>query len=536
MSDPANAIVKNYAPGTPEREALTEEIAHQRANPRHILPIIDGQKVDTGTKTRIAEPHAHARTLGSYASAGQAETEAAIAAAMRARGSWSAMAAVSRRAVFLRAADLLAGPFNAPLVAATMLGQSKSAYQAEIDASAELIDFLRFNVAFSAQLEGWQPQSTAGEYNRLEFRPLDGFVFVASPFNFTAIAGNLCIAPMLMGNTVIWKPSERSIYSAAFVMDLFEAAGVPPGVINMLPTDDPKIVGDTVLSDPDLAGIHFTGSTGIFDQIWRSVGANIASYRAYPRLVGETGGKDFVLAHTSADVDALVTALVRGAFDYQGQKCSAASRAYIPKSIMAEVADKLGVALETASYGDVSEFSNFGGAVIDKRAFDTASEFIDHAKRTPGHELLSGGEIDDSEGYFVTPTVIECDDPHSRLMVEEIFAPILAIHTYDDDDLDSVVQLVDRSTPYALTGAIFASDQAVIDRLNVDLRDAAGNFYINDKPTGAVVGRQPFGGGRRSGTNDKAGSPYNLLRWASPRTVKETTVPPTDHRYPHMGR
>ena len=535
MTLPQNQPVRSFAPGTPERASLMAEIDLQRANPRRVLPVINGRKVDTGTATEMREPHAHARSLGSYASAGAPEAEAAINAAMAARHDWARMPAASRRNVFLRAAELLAGPFNARLLAATMLQQSKTAYQAEIDASCELIDFLRFNVAFSEEIEAMQPLSSAAELNRLDHRPLDGFVFAASPFNFTAIAGNLSLAPALMGNTVVWKPSERAVYSAAFLMDLFEAAGLPPGVINMLPAENPAPIGEAVLASPHLAGVHFTGSTAAFDRIWRATGANVSNYRSYPRLVGETGGKDFVFAHASANVDALVTALVRGAFDYQGQKCSAASRAYIPLSLWKPVTERLADTVSSLTMGDVSDFRNFMGAVIDQRAYQQISGFLDYAATAPGHRKLAGDSPSDNQGWFIPPTVIACDDPRSRLMTDEIFGPVLGLYAYPDGKLAETLALVDQSTPYALTGAIFAQDQAVIDQLSLALRDAAGNFYINDKPTGAVVGRQPFGGGRRSGTNDKAGSPFNLLRWSSPRTVKETFVAPVSHLYPHMA-
>ncbi|GGB80015.1 L-glutamate gamma-semialdehyde dehydrogenase [Henriciella pelagia] len=534
MISPENCKVREFAPGSPERKSVEAEIEHQRLNPRDIDPVINGKRIQMDHRTRIFEPHAHARTLGTFGSAGAREAQLAVDAANAARREWGNLPASARRAVFIRAANLLEGPFNDRLMAATMLGQSKTFYQAEIDASAELVDFLRLNVAFSERLEEWQPSSEGSERNRLELRPLDGFVFAASPFNFTAIAGNLCLAPALMGNTVVWKPSERSMLSAAFIMDLFEAAGLPPGVINMLPTSDPAAVGDVVLADRHLAGVHFTGSTGTFDHIWRTVGKNISAYAAYPRLVGETGGKDFIFAHASADVDALVTALIRGAFDYQGQKCSAASRAYIPRSLFKEVCERLHAEVSKIRYGDVTDGTNFMGAVIDERSFDQCSNFLAYADKTSGHKLIAGAAPDRGEGYFVPPTVIACESATSKLMTDEIFGPILALYAYEDADIEQALEIVDSSTPYALTGAIFASDPAVIDRLSKRLRFAAGNFYINDKPTGAVVGRQPFGGSRRSGTNDKAGSPYNLMRWASPRTVKEQFLPPVSHLYRHM--
>jgi 1-pyrroline-5-carboxylate dehydrogenase len=534
MALPCNQPVRDFRSGSEERREVLDEIVRQRANPRHVLPVIGGQRIATGRSVAMFEPHAHGRSLGTYDSAGRLEANAAVRAAMDARHDWSRMSAVSRRAIFLRAAELLAGPFNARLIAATMLQQSKTLFQSEIDASCELIDFLRFNVAFAEQIDAMQPLSAGTERNRLEQRPLDGFVFAASPFNFTAIAGNLAIAPALMGNTVVWKPSERSIYSAAFLMDLFEAAGMPPGVINMLPAERPAEIGDVVLKHPDLAGVHYTGSSAAFDRIWQTVGTNISGYRNYPRLVGETGGKDFVLAHASADVEALVTALVRGAFDYQGQKCSAASRAYIPQSLFSEVCERLAAIIKALKVGDVAEPENFMGAVIDERAFDTINGFLDHAAQSEGYRKIAGAAPDKTTGFFIPPTAIACDSPTARLMTEEIFGPVLALYAYPDDQLNETLELVDRSTPYALTGAIFAQDQRIIDSLSDALQDAAGNFYINDKPTGAVVGRQPFGGGRRSGTNDKAGSAINLLRWSSPRTVKETLVPIRSHIYPHM--
>jgi len=534
MSAPENARVRDFAPGSAERASVEAELERQRANPIDVDPVINGERVRMDQRIRIFEPHAHARSLGTFGSAGAREAQLAIDAANSAREHWANLPASARRAVFLRAAHLLEGPFNDRLMAATMLGQSKTFYQAEIDASAELIDFLRFNVAFSELLEEWQPSSAGTERNRLELRPLDGFVFAASPFNFTAIAGNLCLAPALMGNTVVWKPSERSMLSAAYIMDLFEAAGLPPGVINMLPTSDPAAVGEVVLADRNLAGVHFTGSTGTFDHIWRTVGQNVSAYGSYPRLVGETGGKDFVFAHPSANVETLVTALIRGAFDYQGQKCSAASRAYIPRSLFRQVCERLEAGVSAIRYGDVTDGTNFMGAVIDERAFDQCASFLAYADETSGHTRIAGAAPDKTDGYFIPPTVIACDSPTSRLMTDEIFGPILAIYAYDDDALDQALDLVDTSTPYALTGAIFADDPSAIEALSTRLRFAAGNFYVNDKPTGAVVGRQPFGGSRRSGTNDKAGSPYNLMRWASPRTVKEQFLPPADHTYPHM--
>jgi 1-pyrroline-5-carboxylate dehydrogenase len=437
--------------------------------------------------------------------------------------------------VFLRAADLLAGPWRDTLNAATMLGQSKTVYQAEIDSACELIDFLRFNVAFGAQLLGEQPISSPGVWNQFDHRPLEGFVYAITPFNFTAIAGNLPASPALMGNTVVWKPSPQQQVAAHFTMRLFEAAGLPPGVINML-TGHGIPVSDVALADPDLAGIHFTGSTKTFQHLWQTVGANLTRYRSYPRLVGETGGKDFVIAHPSADADALHTALIRGAFDYQGQKCSAASRAYIPRSIWdGGLRDRLAATADGLSYGDVADFSNYGGAVIDDRAFAKHSAALAMIRTSDACTVIAGGTADDSEGYFVRPTVVECADPTHEVFTTEFFGPILAVYVFDDGAFEQTVRQAESVTPYALTGSLFATDRRVIEWASDALRYAAGNFYINDKPTGAVVGQQPFGGARASGTNDKAGSPLNLVRWLSPRTIKETFVPPTEHTYPHMG-
>jgi 1-pyrroline-5-carboxylate dehydrogenase len=436
--------------------------------------------------------------------------------------------------VFLRAADLLAGPWRAKLAAATMLGQSKTAYQAEIDASCELVDFWRFNVAFARQLMAQQPVSAAGVWNRTDYRPLEGFVYAITPFNFTAIAGNLPTAPALMGNTVVWKPSVTQTFSAYLTMQLLEAAGLPPGVINLV-TGDGLAVSDVVLTDPRLAGIHFTGSTATFQHLWREVGTNIDRYRTYPRLVGETGGKDFVLAHPSARPDVLRTAMIRGAFDYQGQKCSAASRAFVPKSVWQRMGDEFLGATEALSYGDVTDLSNYGGAVIDERAFVKNTRAIERAKSAAGVTIAAGGEYDDREGYFVRPTVLLSDDPGDEAFRDEYFGPILAVHVFDDDKWDDILGVIDAGSKYALTGAVIADDRAAVLAAERRLRNAAGNFYVNDKPTGAVVGQQPFGGSRASGTNDKAGSALNLQRWTSPRSIKETFVPPTEHRYPHMG-
>jgi 1-pyrroline-5-carboxylate dehydrogenase len=536
VPEPRNEPVLTYAPGTPERDRLQARLAELAAERLDLTMTIGGREhTGTGDPIDVVQPHRHAHVLGVTRNASTTDAEAAVTAATKAAPMWRDLPFSERAAVFLRAADLLAGPWRETLNAATMLGQSKTVQQAEIDAACELIDFLRFNVHFGHWLLQDQPRSSPGVWNRFDHRPLEGFVYAITPFNFTAIAGNLPSAPALMGNTVVWKPSPTQQFAAHFTMRLFEAAGLPPGVINMV-TGDGLAVSEVALAHPDLAGIHFTGSTNTFQHLVKTVGANIASYRTYPRLVGETGGKDFVIAHPSADPDALVTALVRGAFEYQGQKCSAASRAYVPASLWSSsVRDQLASVAESLTYGDVSDFANFGGAVIDRRAFDKHSAALDRVKNSPACTVLAGGTADDSEGFFVRPTVIECSDPGHEVFTTEYFGPILAVHVYPDETFDEVVAQAEGIAPYALTGAVFATDRAAIARATHALRFAAGNFYINDKPTGAVVGQQPFGGARASGTNDKAGSWQNLVRWVSPRTIKETFVPPTDHTYPHMS-
>ncbi|WP_328477125.1 L-glutamate gamma-semialdehyde dehydrogenase [Actinoplanes sp. NBC_00393] len=528
---PVNEPVRGYAPGTPERASLEKKLAELAGAPTELTMNIGGvRRMGGGDVTRVVEPHHHANVLGVTGNATHADAQAAISSFSK---DWRDLPFEARAAVFLKAADLAAGPWRDTLNAATMLGQSKTAQQAEIDAACELVDFLRFNVHFARQILAEQPISSPGVWNRLDHRPLEGFVYAITPFNFTAIAGNLPSAPALMGNTVLWKPSVTQQFAAHQTMALFEAAGLPAGVINMV-TGDGLAVSDVALTHPDLAGIHFTGSTGTFQHLWRTVGENIASYRTYPRLVGETGGKDFVLAHPSAEVEPLVTALVRGAFEYQGQKCSAASRAYIPRSLWESgVRDRLVAVTESLTYGDVTDLANFGGAVIDARAYARHAAALSRANAAPACTILAGGTCDDSIGYFVRPTVIECTDPTDEVFTTEYFGPILAVYVYDD--LESVLDLVDTASPYALTGAIFAQDRGVLESLGHRLRFTAGNLYYNDKPTGAVVGQQPFGGGRASGTNDKAGSWHNLVRWTSPRTIKETFVPPVDHTYPHMG-
>jgi 1-pyrroline-5-carboxylate dehydrogenase len=536
VPEPRNEPVLTYAPGTAERDAVQRKLTELAGARLELTMTIDGrQRMGGGDPIDVVQPHRHAHVLGVARNATADDATAAVEAALRAAPQWRDLPYTERAAVFLRAADLLAGPWRQTLNVATMLGQSKTVQQAEIDSACELIDFLRFNVHFGHRLLADQPLSTAGVWNRFDHRPLEGFVYAITPFNFTAIAGNLPTAPALMGNTVVWKPSPTQQFAAHFTMRLFEAAGLPPGVINMV-TGDGIAVSEVALAHPDLAGIHFTGSTGTFQLLTRTVGENIAGYRGYPRVVGETGGKDFVIAHPSADPDALVTALVRGAFEYQGQKCSAASRAYVPASLWsAGLRDTLAATAESLTYGDVTDLTNFGGAVIDRRAFDKHSAALDRVKNTPSCTVVAGGTADDSEGYFVRPTVVECTDPTDEVFTTEYFGPILGVHVYPDADFDAVVAQAESIARYALTGAVFATDRAAIDRATHALRFAAGNFYVNDKPTGAVVGQQPFGGARASGTNDKAGSWHNLLRWVSPRTIKETFVPPTDHRYPHMG-
>ncbi|MGA5465758.1 L-glutamate gamma-semialdehyde dehydrogenase [Mycobacterium sp. NPDC050041] len=532
---PANEPVHDYAPGSGERTRLTDALAALAADPLDLPHVIGGEhRMGGGARIDVVQPHRHGARLGTLTNAEHADATAAIDAALAAKAGWEDTPFDERAAVFLRAADLLAGPWREKLCAATMLGQSKSAYQAEIDAACELIDFWRFNVAFARQILEQQPLSTRGVWNRTDYRPLEGFVYAITPFNFTAIAGNLPTAPALLGNTVVWKPSPTQTFAAYLTMQLLEAAGLPPGVINLL-AGDGQAVSEVALSDPRLAGIHFTGSTATFQHLWREVGGNIDRYRTYPRLVGETGGKDFVLAHTSADPDVLRTALIRGAFDYQGQKCSAASRAFVPRSVWQRMGDDFLGATETLRYGDVADLANFGGALIDDRAFAKNVAAIERAKSAPNVTIAVGGEYDDSEGYFVRPTVLLSDDPGDESFSTEYFGPILSVHVYPDGDYEQILETVDAGAAYALTGAVIATDRTAVLAAQRRLRHAAGNFYVNDKPTGAVVGQQPFGGSRGSGTNDKAGSMQNLLRWTSARSIKETFVPATDHRYPHMG-
>ncbi|SET36343.1 L-glutamate gamma-semialdehyde dehydrogenase [Geodermatophilus poikilotrophus] len=532
---PRNEPVLSYAAGTPERAALQQRLTELAGDPLELtMTIGDEQRMGGGERFDVVQPHRHAAVLGTAAHATHADAEEAVRCAKAAAPAWRDLSFDDRAAVFLRAAELLSGPWRQTLNAATMLGQSKTAHQAEIDSACELIDFWRWNVHFAREVVSAQPVSSPGVWNRSDHRPLEGFVYAVTPFNFTAIAGNLPTAPALMGNTVVWKPAPTQQFAAHFVMRLLEEAGLPPGVISMV-TGDGAAVSDVALADRDLAGIHFTGSTAVFQMLWRRVGENIASYRGYPRIVGETGGKDFVVAHSSADVDVLRTALVRGAFEFQGQKCSAASRAYVPRSVWARLRDDLVGVTESLPMGDVTDFSNFMGAVIDRKSFSKLSGVLDRVDDDPALSIVAGGQADDSEGFFVRPTVIEGTDPEHEVFTTEYFGPILAVHVYDDADYDTVLTQMESAAPYALTGAVIAEDRAAIAHAQHFLRFAAGNFYVNDKPTGAVVGQQPFGGGRASGTNDKAGAAQNLQRWTSTRSIKETFVPPTDHRYPHMG-
>lgn len=531
---PSNEPIHEYAPRSADRDRLTTALAELAADRLDLAHVIGGRhRMGAGERIDVVQPHNHRAVLGTLTNGEHAEATAAVEAAVAAKSEWSAMPFDERAAVFLRAADLLAGPWREKIAAATMLGQSKTAYQAEIDAPCELVDFWRFNVAFARQILEQQPISSKGVWNRTDHRPLEGFVYAITPFNFTAIAGNLPTAPALMGNTVVWKPSVTQTFSAYLTMQVLEAAGLPPGVINLV-TGDGYAVSEVVLADARLAGIHFTGSTATFQHLWREVGTNIDRYHTYPRLVGETGGKDFVVAHASAQPDVLRTALIRGAFDYQGQKCSAASRAFIARSVWQKMGDDFLGATEALRYGDVTDLSNYGGALIDKRAFDKNTQAIERAKGAPGVTIAAGGEYDDSEGYFVRPTVLLSDDPTDESFSQEYFGPILSVHVYADDHYDDILSVVDRGAKYALTGAVIADDRSAVLKAENRLRNAAGNFYVNDKPTGAVVGQQPFGGSRASGTNDKAGSPLNLQRWTSARSIKETFVPATDHNYPHM--
>ncbi len=531
---PSNEPVLSYAPGSPERARQETVLAELKGQVADVPMFIGGQGVRTGKLGDLRPPHEHAHLLGHFHQGDASHVRAAIDAAMAAKTAWEAMSWENRAAIFLKAADLMATKYRPYMNGTTMLGQSKNVYQAEIDSACEIIDFLRFNVHFLDEIYRQQPVSSTGVHNRMEYRPLEGFVLAVTPFNFTAIAGNLPTAPAMCGNTVVWKPANTQIYSANMIMQVLREAGLPDGVINLVYTDGPT-VGEVCFGDPSFGGVHFTGSTGTFNRMWRAIGENLDHYRSYPRIVGETGGKDFVMVHPSANVDVVVTALLRGAFEYQGQKCSAASRAYLPSNLAAEIKEKLVAGIKTFKMGTVEDFSNFVNAVIDEKAFDSIARYIDGAKADPDSEIRVGGGYDKSVGYFIEPTVIEAKQPKTTTMCEEIFGPVLTIYVYDESKYEETLDILDSTSPYALTGAIISQDRAAIDTAVWKLRNAAGNFYINDKPTGAVVGQQPFGGARVSGTNDKAGSALNLYRWLSARTIKETFVPPTDYRYPFLG-
>ena len=531
---PENEPVKSYAPGSPEREELLATYEEMYNSTIDVPMYIGGKEVTTNNKISLNPPHEHAHVLGTGNMGDASHVQAAIDAALAAKQQWADLDWEMRAGIFLKAAELLAGPFRARMNAATMLAQSKNVMQAEIDAACELIDFFRYNAYYMQQVYSEQPDSAPGIWNRLEHRALEGFVFAITPFNFTSIAANLCAAPAMMGNTIVWKPADSQIYSAKVIMDLFKAAGLPDGVVNMITVDGPT-AGDIIFKHKDLAGLHFTGSTGVFRHLWKEIGDNIASYRSYPRIVGETGGKDFIVAHNSAGAKEVSTAISRGAFEFQGQKCSAASRAYIPKSKAQEIIDYVVADVNSFKMGSPADPFNFINAVIDERAFDKIASFIDFAHNADDAEVVAGGTYDKSKGYFISPTVIVTDNPKFKTMCEEIFGPVMTIFTYDDADFEATLDLVDSTSEYALTGSIMSNDRYACDLALRKLQNSAGNFYINDKPTGAVVGQQPFGGARGSGTNDKAGSYLNLIRWVSPRTIKETFVPAQDYRYPFLG-
>ena len=534
MSIPINEPILNYSPGSKEKKELKKVLNDFKSKEVDIPMYINGKEIRTDNKIRISPPHNHNHTLGCYNHGDASHVHSAIKAAMSAKKSWNALGAAKRAEIFLKAADLIAGPYRAKINATTMLGQSKNIFQAEVDAACELIDFLRFNPYYMSKINEEQPISPKGMKNSLDYRPLEGFVFALSPFNFTSIAGNLCSSVALMGNTVVWKASRTQIYSADIIMKVFKEAGLPNGVINLIHTDG-KTAGDIIFKHPDFGGIHFTGSTNVFQNFWKEIGDNISNYKSYPRIVGETGGKDFIIAHKSADFLAISTAIIRGGFEFQGQKCSAPSRVYIPDNLWEPIKENLLNELSTLKMGDPEDFTNFVNAVIDEKAFDNITSYIDFAKNDNNHELLIGGNYDKSEGYYIEPTIFLSSNPKSKLMCEEIFGPIVTIHIYDREKYEETLDLVNNTSPYALTGAIFAKEKDAIKLANKKLEYAAGNFYINDKPTGAVVGQQPFGGSRASGTNDKAGSYLNLVRWVSPRTTKEVFESPTNYRYPFMN-
>jgi len=529
---PVNEPVKSYAPGSAERAALKTRLK-EMANERADIPIIiGGREIRSGATAHAVMPHDHRHVLGDWHKATTRHVQEAIAAAREARNEWANWAWEDRAAVFLRAGELLATTWRQTLNASTMLGQSKTAFQAEIDAACELIDFWRYNPAYAQELYDEQPQSSSAMWNQLDYRPLEGFVYAVTPFNFTSIGGNLPTAPALMGNTVIWKPASSAMLSAYYLMKLLEAAGLPPGVINFVPGDAAEI-SNVLLSHRELAGVHFTGSTAVFNSMWKTIGSNMSQYATYPRIVGETGGKDFIVAHPSADPQSLAVAIARGGFEYQGQKCSAASRVYVPRSLWKQVRDNTVAMMEDMRMGDITDFRNFVGAVIDEKSFKKISEYVEDARKNA--KIVSGGVAKGEEGYFIKPTLVETEDPGYRLLCEEIFGPVVTAHVYDDDEWEETLEVIDKTSPYALTGAVFANDRAAVREAMMALRNAAGNFYVNDKPTGAVVGQQPFGGARASGTNDKAGSKLNLVRWVSARAIKETFSPPLDYKYPFMA-
>ncbi len=528
-----NEPILGYKPGSPEKDILKSTIQKMMGEKKDIPMHIGGKQIRTKKLVTLSPPHNHKHIIGQYHKGDASHVKMAIDAAMKAKHDWANMPWEQRASVFLRAADLMTGPYRAAMNAATMIGQSKNVFQAEIDCVCELADFFRYNVQYMTEIYHQQPESAPLIWNRTEHRPLEGFIFALTPFNFTSIAGNLPSAPALMGNTVVWKPSHAQIYSASLIMEIYEKAGLPPGVINLIYTSGPE-AGDVIFSHKDFGGIHFTGSTSVFNGIWKTIGDNVATYKSYPRLVGETGGKDFVVAHPSADAKTVATALSRGAFEYQGQKCSAASRAYIPQSMWKEVKQLLQDDIESFKMGDVDDFTNFINAVIDEKSFDKIKAYIDGAKKDKNAQVIIGGKCDKSKGYFIQPTVIQALKPDYTTMCEEIFGPVLSVYVYDDKKFEEILDIVDSTSSYALTGAVFANDRQAVQLATNKLTHAAGNFYINDKPTGAVVGQQPFGGARKSGTNDKAGSMFNLIRWTSQRTIKENFVPPTDYRYPFM--
>ncbi|WP_018128430.1 L-glutamate gamma-semialdehyde dehydrogenase [Balneola vulgaris] len=529
-----NEPILSYAPGSPERKELQEALKEARSKQVDVPMYIGSELETTDNKKPMSPPHDHQHILGYFSEGDASHVKQAIDAALEAKADWAAMSWEHRASIFLKAAELIAGPYRAKMNAATMLGQSKNAFQAEIDSACEIIDFLRFNVEYMTQIYAQQPESSEGIWNRLEQRPLEGFVFALTPFNFTAIAGNLPTSAAMMGNTIVWKPAYTQIYSANVLMEVFREAGVPDGVINLIYVDGPT-AGDIIFSHPDFAGIHFTGSTGVFQHIWKTIGENIYKYKSYPRIVGETGGKDFIMVHPSSKAKEVATAISRGAFEFQGQKCSAASRAYIPNNLWEDVKNYVVEDLKTFKMGGTEDFSNFINAVIDEKSFDKIAKYIDDAKASDDVEVIAGGNYDKSKGYFIEPTVLLSKDPKYTTMCEEIFGPVITIYVYDENEFEATLDLVDSTSPYALTGSIFSQDRYAIELATKRLEQSAGNFYINDKPTGAVVGQQPFGGARGSGTNDKAGSMINLLRWVSPRTIKETFVPATDYRYPFLG-